>query len=363
METPNDSTLTDRLRMLAGNGDAFAAAVRATHMPMLITDPRQPDNPIVFANEAFLRLCGYDRSEVIGLNCRFLQGPETDRATVQAIRAAIAAAEEIAVDILNYRKDGSPFWNALYMSPVTDEAGELLFFFASQLDVTDRKRAEIAIAADRDRIEAAVALRTHELEAALSARTELLHEVDHRVKNNLQLVAALILIESRLAKDGAAAASLARLRERVAALSVVHRLLDRERDVVRFDVDALIREFAAEASPSGSAIRAQLDQVSVAAAFAAPVALLTSELMRIALTRDGATAPIDLHVERTSPHRYRFSITGGAADSGLDGKIRPDERAFIERLCRQLHATIEWPGSSSPAVSVDLPIDEPSRRG
>ncbi len=363
METPNDRTLSDRLQVLAGCGDAFAAAVRATHMPMLITDPRQNDNPIAFANEAFLRLCGYDRSEVIGHNCRFLQGAETDPAAIEAIRSAIASQEEIAVDILNYRKDGTSFWNALYMSPVTDEAGELLFFFASQLDVTDRKRAEIAIAADRDRIEAAVALRTHELEAALTARTELLHEVDHRVKNNLQLVAALILIESRLAKDGAAAASLARLRDRVAALSVVHRLLDRERDIVRFDIDALIREFAAEAAPAGAPFEFDLDRISVAAAYAAPVALLTSELMRIALARNDGIAPIKLGIERNGPGCCRFSISGSAAGDTRAAPISPDERSFIDRLGRQLRATITWPDLSGQAVSVDLPIDEQTRRG
>ena len=368
MQTEDYGTLGDRLQALASNGDAFAAAVSATHMPMLITDPRQSDNPIVFANEAFLRLSGYDRTEVIGHNCRFLQGDETDPAAVEAIRAAIVATEEIAVDILNYRKDGTPFWNALYISPVTDEEGELLFFFASQLDVTDRKRAEIAIAADRDRIEAAVALRTSELEAALLARTELLHEVDHRVKNNLQLVAALILIESRLAKDGPAAASLARLRERVAALSVVHRLLDRDRDVVRFDIDALIREFAAEAAPAGSscngALSLDLEPISVAAAYAAPVALLASELIRMALARvatDGEAPEIRLSSKRTSPDRYRFAIAAPGWRGGEAADMRPDERTFIERLCRQLHTELDWQESAGLTVQVDLPIEEPTR--
>src|SRR5690606_1173209 len=123
-------------------------------------DPRQPDNPIVFANTAFLKLTGYERDEVIGRNCRFLQGAETDPATIDKLRNAIVNREDLHVDILNYRKDGTPFWNALFMSPVTNEAGELQFFFASQLDVTDRKDSELAIRADKDHFEKAVRERT-----------------------------------------------------------------------------------------------------------------------------------------------------------------------------------------------------------
>lgn len=151
MEREDDWELTDRLHAPVGKGDPFAAAVRATRMPMLITDPRQTDNPIVFCNEAFLRLSQYSREEVLGRNCRLLQGPGTDREAISKIRAGVAAPREVSVDILNFKKDGTPFWNALYISPVSDEAGALLFFFASQLDVTERKRAEREVMRDRDR--------------------------------------------------------------------------------------------------------------------------------------------------------------------------------------------------------------------
>lgn len=98
----------------------------------VITDPRQPDNPIVFVNEPFLRLTGYERSEVLGHNCRFLQGPDTDPETVNAIRDALRRAEAITVDILNYRKDGTTFWNRLRMRPVFADSGELEQFVGVQ---------------------------------------------------------------------------------------------------------------------------------------------------------------------------------------------------------------------------------------
>jgi PAS domain S-box-containing protein len=116
--------------------DPFVAAVRATRMPMIITDPRQQDNPVVFTNDAFCRLTGYTRQEILGRNCRFLQGPETDPETIQRIRDAISTARAIEIDVRNYRKGGEPFWNRLLVAPVLDAEGRLAYFFASQVDVT-----------------------------------------------------------------------------------------------------------------------------------------------------------------------------------------------------------------------------------
>jgi len=130
------SGVTDR------HSDIFFAAVEMTRMPMVVTDPNRPDNPIVFANHAFMRMTGYDRDEIVGRNCRFLQGPDTDRATVAEVRRAVDTRREIATEILNYRKNGSTFWNALFISPIYTPEGELIYFFASQLDVSRRRDAE-----------------------------------------------------------------------------------------------------------------------------------------------------------------------------------------------------------------------------
>ena len=99
---------TDAIHAEQGQGYPFAAAVRATRMPMIVTDPRRDDNPIVFANAAFLALTGYDHDEVIGRNCRLLQGRDTDSASVAAIRAAVEGRHDISIDLLNYRKNGTP---------------------------------------------------------------------------------------------------------------------------------------------------------------------------------------------------------------------------------------------------------------
>jgi PAS domain S-box-containing protein len=125
----------------SGSG-IFFAAVEMTRMPMTVVDPNLPDQPIVFVNQAFLTMTGYEKSEVVGRNCRFLQGPDTDPAAKAALRAAIDRREDISLELINHRKDGSAFWNALFVSPVYNAAGQLVYFFGSQLDITRRKQAE-----------------------------------------------------------------------------------------------------------------------------------------------------------------------------------------------------------------------------
>ena len=153
------------LASLDDGTDPFAAAVRATRMPMIITNPRSADNPIVFVNDAFCRLTGYLREEVLGRNCRFLQGPETDPTAIGRIRAAVAATRAIEIDSRNHRKDGSAFWNRLLVAPVNDADGTLNYFFASQFDVST----------ERDLL----AARTREL---AEAEARLLDEAEARVQ-------------------------------------------------------------------------------------------------------------------------------------------------------------------------------------
>ncbi len=123
-------------------GNIFFAAIEMTRMPMVVTDPNQPDNPIAFVNRAFLDLTLYKEEEVLGRNCRMLQGEQTDPHTVDEIRRALSEERAVAVDILNYKADGSAFWNGLFIGPVFDAEGKLLYWFASQMDITRRRVSE-----------------------------------------------------------------------------------------------------------------------------------------------------------------------------------------------------------------------------
>jgi sigma-B regulation protein RsbU (phosphoserine phosphatase) len=118
-----------------------------------IADARRPDRPLIYANEGFERMTGYPVAEVLGRNCRFLQGPATDPAPVAEIRAALAESRECVVEILNYRKDGTTFWNRLSIAPVRDASGEVTHFIGIQSDVTARRQAEDGLRVAKDALE------------------------------------------------------------------------------------------------------------------------------------------------------------------------------------------------------------------
>ncbi|NHN46035.1 PAS domain S-box protein [Halostella sp. JP-L12] len=117
-------------------------AIEAAPIGITITEGEDGDNPIVYANEGFERVTGYAEEEALGRDCRFLQGEETADAPVERLREAIEADESESVELRNYRKDGTAFWNRVSVAPVEDEAGEVTHFVGFQEDVTDRKEKE-----------------------------------------------------------------------------------------------------------------------------------------------------------------------------------------------------------------------------
>lgn len=118
-----------------------------------IADASAPDAPLIYLNDQFTELTGYDRSDVLGRNCRFLQGAETDPAAVTAMREAIDAGEPVSVELVNYRADGEEFWNEVTIAPVRDGDGNITHFVGFQSDVTRRKEAEFAVEAERQNLE------------------------------------------------------------------------------------------------------------------------------------------------------------------------------------------------------------------
>lgn len=107
-----------------------------------LSDPDQDDNPIVYANDMFELITGYDQDEIIGRNCRFLQGEERDQEGLEALRNAIEKRESVTVTLRNFRKNGDLFYNRLTVRPLFDPDGGLLYFLGIQYDVTNQLRAE-----------------------------------------------------------------------------------------------------------------------------------------------------------------------------------------------------------------------------
>jgi PAS domain S-box-containing protein len=150
------------------------SALAVTAEGVTIADARLPDNPLIYANAGFERLTGYSVDYVIGRNCRFLQGPGTEPSAVSQIRDAIRKGRECTVQLLNYRKDGTPFWNRLSITPLRNAAGELTHFVGVQSDITDQKNAEDALRQANDQLEAASERLVQDLEAAAKIQRSLL---------------------------------------------------------------------------------------------------------------------------------------------------------------------------------------------
>ena len=115
--------------------EQLLASVGLSPIATVISNPRRPDNPLEVANPAFCDLTGYAESEIVGRNCRFLAGELTEPWNTDRIRAAIGSRRPVLVDILNYRRDGSPFRNAVLVTPLFDEEGHLAWFLGSQVDL------------------------------------------------------------------------------------------------------------------------------------------------------------------------------------------------------------------------------------
>jgi PAS domain S-box-containing protein len=212
----------------------FFAAVEMTRMPMVVTDPRQDDNPIVFVNGAFLDLTGYSKDEVLGRNCRFLQGGDTDPDTVAEIRTALAEHKAVAVDILNFKKDGTRFWNGLFIGPVFDREGTLLYFFASQLDITSRRIMQMSTT------------QAQKMEAIGQLTAGLAHDFNNLLQvaiGNQEIALKSLgnpdLTEKMLAKSQAALQKATKLTQQLLAFARKQRLEPR-----RVNLNSLVIEFS-----------------------------------------------------------------------------------------------------------------------
>ena len=128
--------------LVSTDSEVQEMAMHEAPVGITIADISEEDDPLIYVNDAFVRLTGYPRREVLGQNCRFLQGELTRDEPVARMRAAIDSREPVSVELRNYRKDGSMFWNRVTLVPVTDESGETTHFLGYQEDVSDKKLTE-----------------------------------------------------------------------------------------------------------------------------------------------------------------------------------------------------------------------------
>jgi PAS domain S-box-containing protein len=166
-----------RLTELAQRNEVLATVVGAVSSGIVICDATKPGHPVSFVNAAFTRMTGYTAEEMIGRNCRILQGRDTDPEALDRLRRALAQHRSISVTLRNYRKDGRTFWNELAISPITDEQGRILQFVGIMSDVTQRIRAEESLREAKN-----------QAELANRAKSEFLANVSHELRTPLNAI-------------------------------------------------------------------------------------------------------------------------------------------------------------------------------
>jgi PAS domain S-box-containing protein len=134
---------------------SFIKALQTAQQNFVVTDPSLPDNPIVYASQGFLNLTGYSLDQILGRNCRFLQGPETDPKAVERIRHAIEQGNDLSVCLLNYRVDGTTFWNQFFIAALRDASGNITNFVGVQCKVSDQYAASVTKAQEDEDAEGA----------------------------------------------------------------------------------------------------------------------------------------------------------------------------------------------------------------
>ena len=146
---PKSSAAASDAQLLAGPSRAatrqledpdykLVQALTVSQQNFVVSDPNLPDNPIVFASSGFYGLTGYSPAEVVGRNCRFLQGPGTDPSSIAVIRRGIKEGRDVAVCLINYRKDGTPFWNQFFVAPLRGVDGRIVNFVGVQCEVSEK---------------------------------------------------------------------------------------------------------------------------------------------------------------------------------------------------------------------------------
>lgn len=251
----------------------FVHAVESSAVPIAIADPYEADCPLVFVNDAFLKLTGYEEHEVLGRNCRFLQGPETRDADRQALKDAVRDKATISREILNYRKDGSSFWNELHMAPMLDDHGDLLYFIATQVDVTERMTRTENLRQELD--EKTTALRDQAERTHHMAR-----EMTHRVRNSLALIQAMLRMQLSSLSDDTARNALVGALSRIQAIVEIQRIIEHGDLDAKIEIGQIISSICEKLDHiSRAQVVSSADRIEIGEELVTPIALIVSELV------------------------------------------------------------------------------------
>jgi PAS domain S-box-containing protein len=366
-----ERTLSERhLESIRQQGGMFVEAVRVTRMPMVVTDATLPGNPITFANDAFIDLCGYTIDELLGQDPHFMNGEGTDPEAIRRYQASIRDGRDESLEILQYRKDGKPFRAMLFASPLDDGQGTVTNHFLSYLDITRRYEAENNLRALTLELEERVAARTQELEAAndrltnlVAEREMLLIEVNHRAKNSLAIAAAILGLQGRRQPDQAVKGLFEEAKNRLTAMARVHDLLSKSESSQRVDVSTYITDLCEALRPmteNNDRVRlgAKAEEgIAVDANTAVPLGIVLTELITNAVKYafpPPKAGTILVHAQRSKPGWVELLIR----DDGIGmSHIREGSLGLglVRSLVQQIRGEIDIQSDAGVTVTISFP--------
>lgn len=372
----------------ASEGGPFVAAVKATRMPMVVTDPAIDGNPIIYANDAFLALTGYTQEEVLGQNYHFLIGPATDPHARERIDRALAAQSPIDLEVELRAKHDRPIWVAQFVSPVMNDHGMLVQHFASFLDITRRKMLEEELRQSTLNLERRVAARTEKLEASnakLQAEVErrqaleevlrasldekqelvsqkdfLIREVHHRVKNSFQIGISLLSAQASRVQEPSVRDALNSAVGRIERLADLHELLYQSEDMGSIDVHEYLENLARgliESAGAADHVRLDFDSDELCwhSGKLLPLALIVNEAMTNALKHafpEKRAGTIKLCLHQLEGANYRLCVS----DDGIGMRSEHREGSLgmklINMFARQIGGVAQIRGNAGTTVEI-----------
>lgn len=375
-------------------GGPFVVAVETTLMPMLIADPTLPGTPIVYANASFLKMSGYGQEEVLGRSYHFLSGLDTDPEVARDIDASLRAGDAIIREVQLYHKDGKRLWVLQHVGPVF-EGGRIRLHFGSFLDITERKAAEDDLLRLNEELDRRVKSRTERLDGInrqlteeVARRTEvervlrntledkdtllrekddLMREVNHRVKNTLQMASSLLRIQESVQDGGAAQEVLRSAVERLDRMAEIHERLYRAQGLQKIEFGDYLGMLCHDLVTSFGVVRASrirltvdTDEAFLKPDLAVPLALIANEAVMNALKYafpNGQSGCIDVTFRHISDSLLRMSIQDDGIGLHDNRRIGSLGLTLVQSLAEQIGGAAVITGGGGTSVVVSIPAE------
>ena len=307
---------------------------------ILIADARRPDIPAIYCNAAFEKITGYKKEEVLGQNCRFLQGKDHDQPGLDAVREAIREGKEAKAELRNYKKDGTLFWNEFYIAPVRDNHGALTHFIGVQSDITQRKQQE-----------AELAKKTKELARSNAELQQFAYVASHDLQEPLRMVASYTQLLAKRYKGkldhdadefiGYAVDGANRMQRLIRDLLEYSRVGSENRSFEKTDCELILQHVMINLSEAIQSHHAEITHDPLPSLQANPTLLtqVFQNLIGNAMKFQGNLAP-QIHIgARPISQGWKFSVK----DNGIG--IPPDQLDRIFVIFQRLHSREEYPGT------------------